>query len=62
MNDQNNCPHLTTIGLSMATLPLLVGLVMVKTMSQEWLVWGEESEEIFRGDRLPLLNFPHDQS
>ncbi|MGK7954709.1 MAG: hypothetical protein AB4063_05535 [Crocosphaera sp.] len=62
MNDQNNCSHLTTIGLSIATFPLLVGLVMMKTINQEGLVWGEESEEIFRGDRLPLLNFPHDQS
>lgn len=60
MNDQKDCPHLTTIGLSLATLPLLVGLVMMKTMSQEGSVWGEESEEIFRGDRLPLLNFPHE--
>ncbi len=60
MNHQNQCPHLTTIGLSAATLPLLVGLMMMKSISQEWLDWGKESEEIFRGDRLPLLNFPHD--
>ncbi|MDJ0728419.1 MAG: hypothetical protein QNJ33_00335 [Crocosphaera sp.] len=60
MNHQNQCFHLTTLGLSLATLPLLAGLVTMKTINQDWLAWGEESEEIFRGDRLPLLNFPHD--
>ncbi len=60
MSNQNQCPHLTTIGLSVATLPLLIGLVMMETIRQQSLTWGEESEEIFRGDRLPLLNFPHE--
>ncbi|ACB49961.1 unknown [Crocosphaera subtropica ATCC 51142] len=60
MNHQNEYFHLTTIGLSLATLPLLAGLVIMKTMNQDLQAWGEESEEIFRGDRLPLLKFPHD--
>ncbi|MDJ0578493.1 hypothetical protein [Crocosphaera sp.] len=58
--NQNQCSHLTTMGLSVATLPVLVGLMMMKTVGQDLLEWGQESEEIFRGDRLPLLNFPHD--
>lgn len=60
MDNQNQFPHLTTIGLSIATLPVLIGLMMIKTLGQEWSEWGKESEEVFRGDRLPLLNFPHD--
>ncbi|MDJ0661560.1 MAG: hypothetical protein QNJ42_19045 [Crocosphaera sp.] len=60
MNRQNEHLHSTTLGLSLATLPLLAGLVIMETIKEDWLVWGEESEEIFRGDRLPLLNFPHE--
>lgn len=60
MNHQNEYLHLTTLGLSLATLPFLAGLLVMKTINQDLLGWGEESEEIFRGDRLPLLKFPHD--
>ncbi len=58
MSDQNECSYLTTIGLSLATLPFLGGLLVMNAITQELLAWGENSEEIFRGDRLPLLNFP----
>ncbi len=60
MSDNNKCSHLTTLGLSLATLPLLGGLYVLKTIEEDLLNWGVESEEIFRGDRLPLLNFPHE--
>lgn len=58
MNNENKCSHLTTLGLSLATLPLLGGLCLLKTIEEDLLNWGLDSEEIFRGDRLPLLNFP----
>lgn len=59
MSDNNKCSHLTTLGLSLATLPLLGGLCVLKVIEEDLLNWGLDSEEIFRGDRLPLLNFPH---
>jgi hypothetical protein len=61
MSEQNECSNLTTIGLSLATLPFLGGLLAMNAITQELLTWGENSEEIFRGDRLPLLNFPDTQ-
>ncbi|MGK7938636.1 MAG: hypothetical protein AB4062_00460 [Crocosphaera sp.] len=61
MSNENKCSHLTTVGLSLATLPLLGGLLMLKAIEEDLLSWGVESEEIFRGDRLPLLNFPQSQ-
>ncbi|MDJ0508663.1 MAG: hypothetical protein QNJ64_05340 [Crocosphaera sp.] len=62
MYQENKCSHLTTLGLSLATLPLLGGLCMLKAIEQDLLSWGVDSEEVFRGDRLPLLNFPHSQN
>lgn len=44
--------------LSLATGPLLVGLVGQKLLSQALQEWGALSEEIFRGDRLPILTVP----
>lgn len=61
MSDNNKCSHLTTLGLSLATLPLLGGLCVLRAIEEDLLSWGLDSEEIFRGDRLPLLNFPHSQ-
>jgi hypothetical protein len=44
--------------LSLATTPVLVGLWGVRTLN-DWLQdLGDISEEIWRGDRLPVLNFP----
>lgn len=51
----DNTPQLL---LSMATVPLLVGLVVAKSLSEASRELGLLSEEVFRGDRLPLLNFP----
>ncbi|UBF24416.1 hypothetical protein K9N68_22310 [Kovacikia minuta CCNUW1] len=44
--------------LGLATAPLLVGLVGTKVVTQALRELGELSEEVFRGDRLPTLNFP----
>ncbi len=44
--------------LSLATAPFLLGYLGVKTAS-EWLIeLGESSEEVFRGERLPIINWP----
>lgn len=54
--------------LGLATLPVLVGIVGVNAIVQSVRELGVLSEEIFRGDRLPILNLSdppqssHDQS
>lgn len=44
--------------LSLATVPLLAALLGSKALAE----WGQElgqlSEEVFRGDRLPTIDFP----
>lgn len=51
----------TEILLSLATGPFLLGIVGVQ-MLQEWLsAAGLASEEVFRGDRLPVLHFPNSE-
>ncbi|XGV98476.1 MAG: hypothetical protein ACAF41_05980 [Leptolyngbya sp. BL-A-14] len=44
--------------LSVATVPLLVALVGGRALAEGVRELGLFSEEIFRGDRLPVLNFP----
>ncbi|MGE5660364.1 MAG: hypothetical protein ACM37W_27555 [Actinomycetota bacterium] len=48
--------------LSMTAVPLLLGLCAAKAGSQFLQTLGSDSEEVFRGDRLPLLNFPHPEA
>ena len=40
------------------TLPMLLGLVGGKAIAEGLQSLGQASEEIFRGDRLPVLHFP----
>lgn len=44
--------------LSLATGPVLVALVGGKVLVDMVCELGQFSEELFRGDRLPLLKFP----
>jgi hypothetical protein len=46
------------IALSLAVPPMLVGLMGAKLMADLMLSVGQASEEIFRGDRLPVLKVP----
>ncbi len=46
------------ICLSLATAPLLCTLLVAREVAQGLGELGEASEEVFRGDRLPTLNFP----
>ncbi|WP_233746116.1 hypothetical protein [Leptodesmis sichuanensis] len=48
--------------ISLTTVPLLVGLVGTKALTQVAQELGQLSEEVFRGDRLPLLKFPSQPS
>jgi hypothetical protein len=43
--------------LGLATAPLLVGLLASKALADLMQDLGLASEEVFRGDRLPVLDF-----
>ena len=44
--------------LSIATIPLLAGVLTVKAIGDMMESIGHVSEDIFRGDRLPVLDIP----
>lgn len=50
------------IALSVATVPVLVGLVSAQALARTIAEVGALSEEVFRGDRLPTLDFPENVS
>ncbi|NEQ24322.1 MAG: hypothetical protein F6K28_35415 [Microcoleus sp. SIO2G3] len=53
-----NRPVSNEILLSLATAPLLLGLLAGKTIANLVKSASEASEEILRGDRLPFLETP----
>lgn len=54
-------PGVSTL-LSLTTLPVVLGILALKNMGQFWQQVGQDSEELFRGDRLPLLTTAHPDS
>jgi hypothetical protein len=44
--------------LQLSTGPMLVAIVGGKAIAETLQAIGQASEEVFRGDRLPLLDFP----
>ncbi|MCC3605534.1 MAG: hypothetical protein JGK24_20455 [Microcoleus sp. PH2017_29_MFU_D_A] len=54
-------PIPSDILLSLAALPMLGGLLVAKAAAEFVSSIGIESEEVFRGSRLPVLNFPQSQ-
>jgi len=48
----------TEIRLTLATGPLLLGVLCGKRALEFFQALGEASEEVFRGDRLPAIEFP----
>jgi hypothetical protein len=44
--------------LSFATTPLLIAVLGTKAVHEMLLNFSSSSEEVFRGDRLPVLHFP----
>ena len=50
------------MGLSLATSPFIISLIVLYFLG-EWLQsMGKFSEELFRGSQLPLLHFPKNTS
>jgi|GEM_PF-1587989 len=45
--------------VSLTTGPVLLGILGTRTAATFLQDIGQVSEELFRGERLPLLNFPH---
>lgn len=58
MSCPQNIPLSPTWLLSLATLPVLAILHISDKIGSEAVELGKLSEEVFRGDRLPLLDFP----
>lgn len=50
--------HLSDLLLGAATVPLLLGLVAGRILAKTIQEAGLLSEEVFRGDRLPILATP----
>ena len=46
------------IWLSLATVPMILGVLGIKAVSELLCALGQSSEEVFRGDRLPVLHVP----
>lgn len=44
--------------LQISTVPAIAALVAGKAVAETMQVIGQNSEEVFRGDRLPILPFP----
>jgi hypothetical protein len=59
LEKDNMEPHdLSGFILSLATAPFLVTFLAGEKLLELLLLTGHASEEVFRGDRLPILNFP----
>ena len=49
---------LSFFGLSIATSPFIFGILTLYLFAELSIELGKASEEIFRSQRLPVLNFP----
>ncbi|MGB3491734.1 MAG: hypothetical protein WBA57_03325 [Elainellaceae cyanobacterium] len=47
------------LAIALTTIPTLAGLVVMKSLGDMVIDLGLTSEEVFRGDRLPILNMPN---
>lgn len=54
----NSLPNPATLWVSLATIPMLLGILAARSLAENLSELGRASEEIFRGERLPILNFP----
>lgn len=61
MKTPRHSPVSSNLWLSLATSPFLVGMLAFQSLTQALIELGQASEEIFRGERLPILNFPEQQ-
>lgn len=58
---QNQSPIELDVAISVLTVPLLGGLVGARSLLQGMKTLGEASEEIFRGERLPIIHVEQQQ-
>lgn len=57
MNKENNQTYLlSALGLSLATSPFILTILILQFLGELLKNFGEASEEIFRAEQLPLLN------
>lgn len=58
MDEQQKEPNVIEVetALSVLTVPFLGGLVGARSLLAGLITLGEVSEEVFRGDRLPILH------
>ena len=54
----NSCLAYSLLGISLGSASVLSAIVLVHTAVEHLERLGMGSEEIFRGDRLPILPFP----
>lgn len=50
-------PFTVNLGLSLATCPFVLGCLVLHSMTHNAVEFGQISEEILRGIRLPVLKF-----
>ncbi len=56
----NNPSYLVSfLGLSIATSPFIISILTLYFLTEFMTELGKASEEIFRSERLPILNFPN---
>lgn len=48
---------LSFLGLSLVTSPFMIGILTLYVLAEFMTELGQASEEIFRSERLPILNF-----
>ncbi len=49
------------LGLSVATSPFILTILAAHILSELMAELGKVSEELFRPERLPILNFPESE-
>lgn len=57
MKSNNTSCLLSSFGLSIATSPFILTILILYLISELMTELGQASEEIFRPNRLPILNF-----
>lgn len=59
MKPSNPTYLMSFLGLSIATSPFIFSILFLYLLAEFMTELGKTSEEIFRSERLPILNFPN---
>ncbi|MEL6929230.1 MAG: hypothetical protein AAFO95_11390 [Cyanobacteria bacterium J06600_6] len=59
MKPSNPTDIMSFLGLSIATSPFILSILCLYLLAEFMTEFGKASEEIFRSERLPILNFPN---